>query len=56
MKDWQVKFYLVDMYHSYIIQAKNEFEAYMTVLNRFSNRAQELLRDLSITRHYQEWN
>lgn len=30
MKDWQVKFYLVDMYHSYIIQAKNEFEAYMT--------------------------
>jgi len=54
MKDYQVSYYLGDMYHAYVINARNEDEVVKKVMTR--QYYPELLHDLKVERYYQEWN
>lgn len=56
MKDYQVKYYLGDMLHTYVIEAKSEYEAYQKVLKRIPETSQHLFRELKIERYYSDWN
>ena len=49
MKEYSVKYYLDDFLHAYAIEANNEYEATMKVLNRIST-SQCLFHDLEIKR------
>lgn len=54
MKEYQVSYFLGDMYHSYCIDADSEEQARFKVLK--SLWYPELLRELKIERYYREWN
>lgn len=54
MKDYQVSYYLGNMYHAYIISARNEDEVTKKVMKR--QYYPELLHNLIIKRYFQEWN
>lgn len=56
MLDWQVSYYLYNMYHSYVIEAKNYFEAHKKVLDSIPKTSQNIFRCLKIERHYLDWN
>lgn len=56
MKQWQVKYYLGDMLHTYVVDAVNEFEATLKVLYRIPETSRNLFRTLSVIEYHQEWN
>ena len=54
MLNWQVSYYLDDMLNTYVIEAKNYFEAYKKVLNNIPKTSQDIFRNLKIKRYH--WN
>lgn len=56
MLEYSVSYYLGDMYHSYLVDAGNEFEATEKVLSRIPKTSQYLFRGLKIERFFREWN
>lgn len=55
MKEYRVRYYLSDMYHTYIITAENEYKAIKKALS-IPEECKELLHDFKIDRYYQPWN
>ena len=53
MKEYQVSFYINDMYHCYIIDAENESHAKRRVLKE--SPYPELITNLTAERYYPEW-
>ena len=56
MKDWQVSYYLDDMFHCYVIEAENEYDATLKLLNSIPKGSQKLFRDLKVARRKVDWN
>lgn len=56
MNEYKVKYYLGDMIHTYVIEARNEYDATWKVLQYISTGSEKLFHSLTIERHYQEWN
>lgn len=57
MKEYRVSYYLSAMYHSYVVEAENEFSVLKSLVSKFDRlRTGELLHDIKIERYYQEWN
>lgn len=56
MKDWQVSYYLDDMFHCYVIEAENEYDATLKLLNSIPKGSQKLFRDLKVARKKVDWN
>lgn len=50
MEVWQVSYYLSDMYHCYVIEAKNEYEATMKVLKSIPECSKNIFRKLTVVR------
>ena len=50
MKDWQVSYYLGDMFHCYVIEAENEYDATLKLLNSIPKGSHKLFRDLKVAR------
>ncbi len=55
MREYSVTYYLGDMYHSYVVDADNEAEAVMKVLNRLPDVCKAIMHDFKIERYYQPW-
>ena len=56
MLEYRVSYYLGDMYHSYIVDAENEYEATMRVLRTIPEGSQKIFRELKVYRASREWN
>ncbi len=57
MREYRVSYYLSAMYHSYVVEAENEFSVLKTLVSEFERlRTGDLLHDIKIERYYQEWN
>ena len=56
MKKWQVTYYLDNFYHTYVIEASCEAEAYEKVLKSIPATSKPIMHDLKIERYFQEWN
>ena len=59
MKDWQVSYYLGDMFHCCVIEADNEYDAtlkLLKLLNSIPEGSRKLFRDLKVTRKKVDWN
>lgn len=56
MKDWQVSYCLGNMFHAYVIEAENYFEALQKVLNRIPQTSQDIFNDLKVEECYSKWN
>ena len=56
MKDYCVSYYLSDFYHTYTIEAENEFQAMQEALNRIPEGSQKLFHDFKIKRTETIWN
>ena len=56
MLDYRVSYYLGEMLHQYIVEAKNYYEATIKVLDSIPETSQYRFRDLKIERYYAEWN
>lgn len=56
MKTYSVQYYLGDMHHTYLVDAKNEYEATTKVLKSIPDTSQERFHNLTIKRYFQEWN
>ena len=56
MKEYNIKYYLGNMLHSYIIEAKNECEAIEKALKRIPETSKKHFHDFSIERHFERWN
>ena len=56
MKDWQVSYYLDDMFHCYVIEAENEYDATLKLLNSIPKGSHKLFRDLKVARKKVDWN
>ena len=54
MIEYKVKYDFGEMYHSYIIVAKNEAEAIEKALKRIPHP--EIMHDFSIEKYVPEWN
>lgn len=54
MKQYKVKYDLGKMYHSYVIEAKNEAEAIREALSQIP--CPEIMHDFSIEKYVPEWN
>ena len=55
MKKWSVSFYLDTFYHSWVIDAHYEAEAYEKVLRRIPDTCKQILHDLKVEKYYPEW-
>lgn len=55
MKEYEVSYYLHDMYHSYIVDADNEAEAITKALSRLNSRSKEIMHDFKVERYYRPW-
>ena len=56
MKKWQVTYYLDNFYHTYVIEASCEAEAYEKVLKSIPATSKPIMHDLKIERYFQKWN
>lgn len=56
MNDWQVSYYLGDMFHCYVIEAENEYDATLKLLKSIPEGSQKIFRDLIVAKRKQEWN
>lgn len=56
MKEYSVSYYLGDMYHSYLVDADNEFEATEKVMRGIPKTSKHIFRDLTVKRYFREWN
>lgn len=50
MKDYVVSYYLGNMFHSYTVEAENEFEAMFKVLNGIPETSKKWFCDFKIKR------
>ena len=56
MKTYEVDYYLGDMFHGYLVDAKSEYEATMKVLNSIPDTSKDIFHDFKIKIHSAEWN
>ncbi len=56
MKDWQVSYYLGEMFHCYVIEAENEYDATMKCLKSIPEGSKKYFRDLIVAIRKEEWN
>lgn len=56
MKEYDVSYYLHDMYHSIIVEGLNEVDAIKNALHRIPERNHPFLHDFKIKRYFREWN
>ena len=56
MKDWQVSYYLGDMFHCYVIEAENEYDVTLKLLNSIPKGSQKIFRDLIVAIRKEECN
>lgn len=50
MKDYVVSYYLGNMFHRYTVEAENEYEAMLKVLNGIQETSKRLFCDFKIKR------
>ena len=55
MKEYSVSYYLNDMYHTYLVDAHYEAEAYEKVLKMIPDACKPIMHDLKIVRYYRKW-
>ncbi len=55
MKEYEVSYYLGDMYHCCIVEADNEAEAILKELRTLNDRSKEIMHDFKIERYYRPW-
>ena len=55
MKDWQVSYYLGEMFHCYVIEAENEYDATMKCLKSIPEGSRKHFRDLIVAIRKEEW-
>ena len=53
--EYLVSYYLGNMYHSYLVDADNEAEAFLKVLNGLNENGKKILHNLKVERHYRKW-
>jgi hypothetical protein len=56
MNEYRISYYLRDMYHTYIMEAKNEAEAITRAVNRLPEGSKEIMHHFSIEKYVQKWN
>ena len=56
MLDFQVSYYLGNMLHQYVIEAKNYYDATRKVLKSIPETSQDIFRELKIERYHLDWN
>ena len=56
MNEYRISYYLRDMYHTYIMEAKNEAEAILKAVNRLPEGSKEIMHHFSIEKYVQKWN
>ena len=56
MKTYKVRYYLDNFYHTYLIDAENEYDAIDLAIRSIPSTNQPLLHDFKIERYFQEWN
>ena len=54
MSEYQVSYCIGEMFHSYVIDAKDEDDAQQKVIK--SSYHPELISGLKVKRHFPEWN
>lgn len=54
MKEYQVSYYIGKMFHTYIVDAKDEADARERVIK--SSYYPELISELKAVRYFREWN
>lgn len=54
MKTYQVSYYLGEMYHKYLVDAENEYEAIRKSVGRLPQTSKEIIHDFKIERYYQK--
>ena len=55
MKEYSVSYYLDNMYHTYLVDAHHEAEAYEKVLKGIPDECKPIMHDLKIERYYRKW-
>ena len=55
MKEYKVSYYLGDMYHTYLIDADNEYEAATKALHSIVETSRDIFHDFRIERYYRPW-
>lgn len=55
-KTYQVSYYLDDMYHKYLVDAENEYEAIRKSVGRLPQTSQEIMHDFKIECYHEKWN
>ena len=55
MKEYSVSYYLDNMYHTYLVDAHHEAEAYEKVLKGIPEACKPIMHDLKIERYYRKW-
>jgi hypothetical protein len=56
MKEYEVSYYLGNMYHSCIVEANNEAEAILKKLKSLPDCCKAIMHDFNIERYHQHWN
>lgn len=56
MKTYHISYYLGDFYHGFSVDATNEVEAIIRVLDRLPKESANLLHDFKVERLPGEWN
>ena len=56
MREYRVSYYLGDMYHSYLVDADNEFEATEKALRGVVSTSMGIFTGLKVERYFREWN
>lgn len=56
MKTYKVSYYLDNFYHTYLIEAENEFYAIEEAIRHIPYTSRPLLHDFKIERYFQKWH
>lgn len=55
MKDYSVSYYLDNVYHQYIVEAENEYQAINQVMRGMPEGSAKIMHNFKIERYYQPW-
>lgn len=55
MKDYEISYYLGDMYHCYTISATSEYNALFRAISAITETSRPLFHDINIKLKKEEW-